>query len=259
MAAAFLFLDPAIVVGINVAKIAGDCYSRIGDSQQAIDTFSIDESFVDCDDCLASPSPSPSPSPQASPSPSPIPSPSPSPSPSPEQFCLLEPDCTGHAGDAGVAPGIALSVSNLGATETIIWCGKTWNLPGDNGLRQCVCPTFYEKNTGSSRSSNYERWRYGASLRLEQSINPGAAGINRAQVFVAGGLVNSYYGHYFNLGNTSSTFTGGAGGGFPPQMVQSLVPNVTFTDGGAFIRDGHFDITYTTAGVTYKWDKGKGW
>ncbi len=237
MPAAFLFLDPAIVVGINAAKIAGDCYFRIGDSQQAIDTFSVDETFVDCDDCLASPSPSPS----------------------PEQFCLLEPDCTGHAGDAGVAPGIALSVSNLGATETIIWCGKTWNLPGDNGLRQCVCPTFYEKNTGSSRSSNYERWRFNASLRLSQSINPGAAGINRAQVFVAGGLVNSYYGHYFNLGNTSDTFTGGAGGGFPPQMVKSLVPNVTFTDGGAFIRNGHFDITYTTAGVTYKWDKGKGW
>jgi len=59
-------------------------------------------------------------------------------------------------GDCGTDASMEISVTNGGATETINWCGETWNLPGDNGLAKCVCPAAYELKTDPS----YKRHRW---------------------------------------------------------------------------------------------------
>ncbi len=255
MGAPFLYLDPTIVEGINAAKIAGDCYFRIGDSQNPIDTFAIDEAFVDCDDCLASPSPSPS--------------------PSPENPCLIEPDCTGHAGTAGVAPSMILSVSNDGTTETVNFGGKVWNLPADNGLRQCVCPSEYQfrKDVPSTvipsvSGTNWQRWH-----------KAGADGFQISRVFVIVSVFHpTYYKRYKNwriintadgtkiLGRNVSSLAYSAPPNYSANFQEDFtLPGMNAQTSGGLPTVASYKVlaamfgSYTSGNKTWKWEQGKNW
>ena len=54
-------------------------------------------------------------------------------------------DCTGHAGSAGVAPSIALTMFDAdyaGASRT--WCGVVWTQQNiKDGVTKCACPSTY--------------------------------------------------------------------------------------------------------------------
>jgi len=57
-------------------------------------------------------------------------------------------------------PSPSIVVSVTGGSGTIDWCGKTWNLPSDNGVQQRVCPDFYilDINWNTSRGIYRETW-----------------------------------------------------------------------------------------------------
>jgi len=175
-------------------------------------------------------------------------------------------DCFDNPLACGGDPSLELRITADDVDLPITWCGKTWvkstETPGANealsGQGQCVCPTFHVKSVGYTRSSNYEYWRFDPSLRLERFINAGGAGANVLQINAGAGAVNSYYWHYFTLGNTSSTNAGTGNGGFPPQQAQSIITNATSKYKG-YLQDGYFLVSYTLSGALFEWSKGERW
>jgi len=225
MSAALIYIDPSIVGNSQAVKVGGVCYFRIGDSQTAIDTFAIDSLFEDCDDCEASPSPSPS--------------------PSPEQFCV-DTVC------ANDWPSIALTVNNLGATETINYGGKVWNLPGDNGLTQCVCPNNYVKQkygVTPPNTSAVHKWEGDGSFFFERFFT-GIGNTDRGVLKMSFDATFAYS-IVTGFGFTSIFFPdSNIVNEGDPASADSVINNMP---------DAYF-FSYTDAGnVTYKWDKGQDW
>lgn len=66
----------------------------------------------------------------------------------------------------GDEPEMTLTVSNLGATETVVWCGETWNLPVDNGIEKVVCPTNYVDSLGDAGIFTEHLWDFDGDLRM---------------------------------------------------------------------------------------------
>jgi hypothetical protein len=163
-----------------------------------------------------------------------------------------------------------MSLQVTGSSGTINWCGKTWNLPGDSGLVQEVCPTFYRKGHvlygPANPSTGYKReiWQYGGytgelSLRRAHGVQTSGFYVSwRHRLFLKGG--NRDFFHWRGYGSVR----------FPTPS-----PSYTdlYTDMGIitpnspargtwydthYITDNYFG-SHTTGGITYTWSKGTNW
>lgn len=205
----------------------------------------------------------------------------------------------GHlVNDCGCSnPTVDLTVS--GASGTITWCAKVWNLPTDSGVtyRVCMQPlNFYRKNNflySTFRFNSYFMTTVISNVylyKVRYSINFYAAAPaykSLALQRIAGGrkrLVNRYYPYGF-LGTLKSftntnlvglTNTAGSNGPFQDwHWVQYASPYtyngpyywgqmniIPTTMGWATWSD--YQVTnlfgsHTAGGVTYTWAKATGW
>ena len=90
-------------------------------------------------------------------------------------------------------PSIALTVT--GAAGIVNWCGETWTLPADSGVRKCVCPTTYmqvSNYVSAGFYKSYHMWSYSATPSTNLLISRyaystgfmiGAAFANMAEAF----------------------------------------------------------------------------
>jgi hypothetical protein len=213
---------------IDYIKIGGNCYYRNGTTSGAYTTSAYAGNYSNCADCVGTP------------------------------LCQGL-DCTGLYNGGSPAPSIALTVS--GASGTITWCGKTWNLPSESGVKKCVCPVSWDKNkltTGTSQYA-YNRWEINNSaydrLRILRRNN-----VNTFQDYglnvCALGVTN--YGTFSF--SDFVTFASGITGlssinlGFiaPPTPSAPTLNDYQITD--------DFFGNYTHAnGVTYQWERGDNW
>lgn len=167
--------------------------------------------------------------------------------------CPSAENCVGI--DCGTDPSIALTVS--GASGTINWCGKTWNLPADSGVIKCVCPTSY---TSPAPFANKEIWNYNTELGLYDSTTFGFIALRKVRLNpTAFGPIQSL------CSGTNPTTCGGTstlGGGFAGSPIRGSIclPLNTPNSGtvNADIRDCQF-FNYVSGGITYQWERGQGW
>ena len=100
-----------------------------------------------------------------------------------EELCEGEADCTGHTGNAGVAPSIALTVFDADyAGGNITWCAKVWTQQEvKDGVTKCVCPTRYDLKKELTQTTpvtsvfgaNIEKWEFSQinGLWIDRAIN----------------------------------------------------------------------------------------
>lgn len=156
-------------------------------------------------------------------------------------------DCSG-----GTEPSMVLNV--VGASGTITWCGLTWNLPGDSGLTQEVCPSQYIDDilTSGAYDKGYHRWLKntgGGSLRLQRAVFDGVQRQN--VIFLQGSPHTGDNTH--NLWNyTGSKIVDNRG-------VCSLISTVASPTLGNYQLTNEFFGTCTQGGITYTWSKGTNW
>ena len=173
-------------------------------------------------------------------------------------------------------PSILLTVT--GASGSVNWCGRTWNLPGDSGMQQYACPGFYDKNKGTSASTitgtittvSYKKFA------KENWIFTGNSGLNLARGYQFTSL--KYYSPYStivnkygNAGNTLYLAPVSLGSRFTWQYSFGWLTGLTTASLGGLISgesrptysDGYLTNSYfgsfTSGGITYAWAKGAGW
>lgn len=156
-------------------------------------------------------------------------------------------------------------VSVTGASGTIDWLGKTWNLPADSGLPQEVCPTQYynEQWSGSTYFQGGNGWNLTASLgqaalrikRVYGNFPSVVYQLNQINVRdINNGGINTYDRNFFATypGPVTTHYTQNAFG-----LVNSVPPALpTFSE--YQITDEFFG-SYTIGGITYSWSKGTNW
>jgi len=241
----------------DVIKVGSDCYERM--ELTAGDPDITDAAaYSTCDEC-ADGSATPSDAPSSAPS-----SAAPSSAASSGEESSSDPcESVNCSGD----PSMKISVSNMGATEMISWCGETWNLPDENGMTKCVCGAYgLNQDPGTPmlpHPSLLHQWAAGApgtSLdlyrRFFQSIDtlqfyPSQYDVYRQRQHlrvhgdddVQWGSV--YYGAQYTtiLANDIGKITGEG------------KPTVNDYGFGAAWFGSHTD----GGGVTYSWEKGNDW
>jgi len=210
-----------LTVTADVVKVAGVCY-EYSDVSQLPPTDTPDKTFDTCDDCKYDPTPTPTPTPTPSPTPT-LPNP-------------CAPD-----------PTILLTVT--GTTGTVNWCGRTWTLPGDSGLQQYACPTYYQLQNNPPYS-NFEQWK-----RLDTYYNDKLT-LWRATGFATRMRIQFY----------ARTGSGGPNGtDYRKAPSQTTLGLGVMTTGSPFPTSSDYRIpdawfsSYTSGGITFAWERGIGW
>jgi len=156
----------------------------------------------------------------------------------------------------GTEPSMVVTVT--GASGTVDWLGKTWNLPQDSGLQQEVCPTSYDiVQTGSvptySARNTWIKW-VSNNDHLQIGRRRGNSGFSSKYAFIqimdgfAGGSVN-YRDYFLDFsGSPTSVFNLGL---------------ITPADAGQSISDYRITDNYfgshTVNDITYTWERGTNW
>jgi hypothetical protein len=195
-------------------------------------------------------------------------------------LCGVVPSACSTVVCGGGDPSVELTVTNLGAVEVVNWCGEVWNLPADNGVVKCVCPTNYIKDQYTGTTLGYtaykaaQKWQYNNSLVMHRGYmafkntftplvyranftdadhrNVNFLKINADVDSVAGQNifgqlarpvpVTYYFPPASNIGKVA------------PETVLAVAPS----DGAATLTADFFG-SHTIASVTYSWAQGNGW
>ena len=244
----------------NTIRIGGDCYTFTGETTASSNATpsEIDGTYASCLECNVDSSSESSSSSSSSSSSFPENSSSSSSSGAPADTCTGI-NCSGD-------PSMKLTVSNLGATETISWVGETWDLPADNGVQKCVCPTTYNLILESQAATNGDIIKH----EWEHFV----AGSNRLHLRRQGGvytfttaIFNPLDSIRFNDGGSSevdyiqnnSAQQGKVGvivTGTSPTYVGQVSPITG--DANLHLPDEYFG-SHTASSVTYTWAKGNDW
>lgn len=177
-------------------------------------------------------------------------------------------------------PSMLLTVS--GASGTINWGGKTWNLPADSGLEQCACPSLYLKQRGTGTSIGYNdvdavhRWQAGDGganeiLKLERGYNVVTFFSLWYRANFGDGLHRNV--NYLRVRDATDfqIFYNSASGVTVRPPVPVTYTNTSITDlnkviGVPYATYSNYTLTnaYTQGtqvigGITYEWKKGLNW
>jgi len=233
----------------QVIKFEGKCYEQAGNTNADVDITTAAE-FETCEECESGSSGAPA---SAAPS-----SAAPSSATSSGEESSADPcesvDCSGD-------PSMKISVSNMGATEMISWCGETWNLPDENGMVKCVCPTSYTQNkytpttltVADQVAQNY--WSFGTSLTMRRAYRKESfySAIRRSNIMQlndGGPRIDRRY-DYSNVYGPQ-----------PPITVYSslnLILGAPLPTPSDYLITGDFFGSHTISGITYSWAKGNDW
>jgi hypothetical protein len=173
-------------------------------------------------------------------------------------------------------PSVVLSVS--GPSGTINWCGKTWNLPGDNNVTKPVCPTSYSRlqstrYSGSQYYAKHEWQAPSADLWLVMAFRVidygyawyGSAGFNymRVNPFASTSPLASQRALALWALTVSTPKAAPVGPACCASFTQDYLTGVTPSLGAKpsyyqYIQDWMFG-SHTAGGVTYTWARGNGW
>jgi hypothetical protein len=151
-------------------------------------------------------------------------------------------------------PDIIIRVSNLGATETVNWCGETWNLGagGDDGKEFRVCPGYYNED-----GSIYHQWNVATT-----GINNGGIYLGRVFASFTSTRRNFIYFYWSGLGGPTLTDFKDPGTSFFDLGIINGVPIPTSGDRLITVvgdPDVYFG-SYTDAGNrTFSWRRGDKW
>jgi len=161
-------------------------------------------------------------------------------------------------------PDMILTVSNAGATETIDWCGETWNLPTDNGVKKRVCASSGGYSLYTPPASPFSTFIYKEEWRNVSDHPPRYLEIQRSYNLYDNGTFT--FKQYFNLvklrdGNIYSAQR------FGPATTQTFTTR-SFTVGldaplgsksDYRINDNQFGSFTTPGNITYTWERGDNW
>ena len=160
----------------------------------------------------------------------------------------------------GTDPSMGLTVT--GTTGTINWCGETWILPGESGVLKCVCPDGYIDNRIAMPSAiSQHTWYKGTAatgLRLGRTFStfdtPTYSTAYRGRVVARGETSIYNYIHQTALGTS-------------PSATNTIKTTNTLFAGQPVEAKGKgarpmeipdtFFFEYTSAGVTFKWERGR--
>lgn len=159
-----------------------------------------------------------------------------------------------------------INATVTGASGTINWLGKVWNLPGDSGVTHEICPTGYDL-TGSTEY--FENWAFADGsvytvtnlFRMLRQWNPynNNNQINRIILRTSGMTPSSFlrdqqrrYTSYFFSTNTYTTYKSDIGvfstpADFPTTNDYRIITDTT--------NNSCFFGSYTNgSGITYEWE-----
>lgn len=166
----------------------------------------------------------------------------------------------------GGDPEMLVTVS--GASGTIVFCGETWNLPGDSGQQKTVCPTTYLKSTSTYTSpvgtAAQHVWKFtgtatpvsgGLKLQRAARATPSPNYTNRVQGVSISPTSGFYSRQAWFSGTTGFTYINNAN--TPKPSVVNVVKPSSLS-GGYDLNDAFFGSA-TISGITYSWAKGNGW
>ena len=151
-------------------------------------------------------------------------------------------------------PSMLLTVT--GTSGTVIWCGKTWNLPADSGEEREVCATsitgadtghklrwggfgvgrYKNSDVYTGYYGTYTYYRAGNSLLLSATIDGSSTSIGRDQF-----LKNICFGPTYTYSTCDLSI---ACGNHIPTASDYTIPSAWLNN------------SYTHAGITFSWSKG---
>jgi len=136
---------------------------------------------------------------------------------------------------------MVLSIS--GTTGTIVWCGKTWNLPSDSGKKQEVCPTYYNS------AKDGKTWNCNS--------------INRQLVMAAVYDDPAFVGNRLIIGTGNGWYNSSHGTGWYGTNVTNLNSIIKYSPYPATyypdLASGVNENTVILGSITYTWSKGTNW
>jgi hypothetical protein len=168
-------------------------------------------------------------------------------------------------------PEICLTVFDADyAGGNINWAGLVWT-PAEvqAGATKTACPTSYTKTTfpqTPSGSGAVHRWAWstggGPDLMVGRSVSVSAFGSliqrnNTARLF---GFGSPYSINYYIDTGFGPPITGTSGGfSATSPFAPPSVKGVAFPSVGAYLVTDAFFGSHTISGVTYTWERGRGW
>jgi hypothetical protein len=154
-----------------------------------------------------------------------------------------------------------MQVTVTGASGTITWCGLTWNLPGDSGLTQCLCPTTYRLQSQPTPSySGWHRWDGGGTPNTALQL------YRRFYTYTSGG--STYRNPSFNRNtlwvhgdrDQVSWNTGLTRNTQYSDISKVLYPTVGRpTENDYQITNDFFGTHTDGSSITFTWSKGNNW
>lgn len=176
---------------------------------------------------------------------------------------VLRGDCVSCAG--GTEPSIILSVTGT-ATEIVYWCGKSWSLPAESGIRKEVCPTSWTYSWYTSyyaySASGSQRWKF---------TNAGFGSLSLRRY-----ATQTYFGGYkklnqiYHVRRTNSDFSlvaidknfaqypGSGSQIFVMGVLSAYSPPLPAPFGYYHLVDEFFG-SFNSSGKIFTWERGKDW